>query len=174
MTLSTSQIAEAAALLHGAGRDRRPIAPVTELFPGTNVADAYRIQRVNLDRHLASGATVRGHKIGLTSQPMQDLLGVDEPDFGYVLGDMIAATSIAAKRFCAPRVEPEIAFRLKSPLRGPAITVDDVHAATDAVAVALEIVDSRIADWRITLPDTVADNASSGAVVLGPWAPADD
>ena len=79
--------------------------------------------------------------------------------------------AVSAARFCSPRVEPEVAFLLREPLRGPDVTVDDVRAATEAVAVALEIVDSRIADWKLTLPDTVADNASSGAVVLGEWVP---
>jgi 2-oxo-3-hexenedioate decarboxylase/2-keto-4-pentenoate hydratase len=81
---------------------------------------------------------------------------------------------VATSRFCAPRVEPEVAFLLRSTLRGPGVTVGDVHRATEAVAVALEIVDSRIADWKLTLPDTVADNASSGAVVLGDWVPFND
>ena len=103
---------------------------------------------------------------------MQALLGVDEPDFGYILDDMVLHRRHSrrrAERFCAPRVEPEVAFLLRRPLRGPGVTAADVREATEAVAVALEIVDSRIADWRLTLPDTVADNASSGAVVLGDW-----
>jgi 2-oxo-3-hexenedioate decarboxylase/2-keto-4-pentenoate hydratase len=104
---------------------------------------------------------------------MQQLLGVDEPDFGYVLDDMVLAngSGVPAANFCAPRVEPEVAFLLGAPLRGPGVTVADVMAATEALAPALEIVDSRIADWRITLADTIADNASSGAVVLGDWVP---
>ncbi len=134
------------------------------------------MQRRNLARYLGAGALLRGHKIGLTSAPMQTLLGVDEPDFGYVLDRMVLADGAAVARsaFCAPRVEPEVAFRLRAPLRGPGVTVAEVMAATEAVAPALEIVDSRIADWRITLVDTIADNASSGAVVLGEWVPIAD
>lgn len=163
----------AAADLWAAHRNQAPIPPLTETFPGFDVADAYAVQQINLRRRIAAGARLVGHKIGLTSQPMQELLGVAEPDFGYILDDMVLSNdaTVPVDRFCAPRVEPEIAFLLHRPLRGPGVTVADVHAATEAVAVALEIVDSRIADWKLTLPDTVADNASSGAVVLGEWVP---
>ena len=127
------------------------------------------MQRLNLNRHLDQGAVLRGHKIGLTSAPMQELLGVNEPDFGYILDNMVLpdGAKVPITTFCAPRVEPEVAFLLRRPLQGPGVTVEDVLVATEAVAPALEIVDSRIADWRITLADTIADNASSGAVVLG-------
>jgi 2-oxo-3-hexenedioate decarboxylase/2-keto-4-pentenoate hydratase len=140
------------------------------------LADAYAIQQVNLARHLTTGRALVGHKIGLTSEPMQNLLGVDEPDFGYILDSMVVpnGTAVRCGRFCAPRVEPEVAFLLGKPLRGPGVSIDDVRSATEAVAVALEIVDSRIADWKLTLRDTVADNASSGAVVLGEWVPYDE
>ena len=173
MTLTTKMIDEAARLLQAAQEDRAPVGPLTERYPAMEVADAYAIQQVNLRRRLESGARLVGHKIGLTSEPMQTLLGVDEPDFGYILNDMVIApgSAVPRDRFCAPRVEPEVAFLLDKPLRGPGVSVDDVRAATSAVAVALEIVDSRIADWKLTLRDTVADNASSGAVVLGDWVP---
>lgn len=101
---------------------------------------------------------------------MQQLLSVDEPDYGFILDDMvIESDTIDRNKFCNPRAEPEVAFLLRSTLRGPGITAADVYAATHAVATALEIVDSRIADWKLTLADTVADNASSGAVILGDW-----
>jgi 2-keto-4-pentenoate hydratase len=166
---------QAADLLHIAQAASAPIAPLTERYPGLDVADAYAIQQINLTRRLNGGRSLVGHKIGLTSEPMQMLLGVDEPDFGYILDDMVLrdGSAVSAARFCAPRVEPEVAFLLHRPLRGPGVTVDEVHAATEAVAVALEIVDSRIADWKLTLADTVADNASSGAVVIGDWVPWD-
>jgi 2-keto-4-pentenoate hydratase len=176
MTLTHNVIEEAADLLYAAQAGRAPVGPLTERFPGLDVAGAYAIQQANLARRLDQGQSLVGHKIGLTSEPMQTLLGVDEPDFGYILDDMVLGngSAVPAARFCAPRVEPEVAFLLRTPLRGPGVTVDDVHAATAAVAVALEIVDSRIADWKLTLPDTVADNASSGAVVLGEWVPYTD
>lgn len=175
MTLRGRHIDEAAELLFAADADRAPIGPLTERFPAMNLADAYAVQQVNLARRLDAGRVLVGHKIGLTSAPMQTLLGVDEPDFGYILDDMVLADggAVPRNRFCAPRVEPEVAFLLRDPLRGSGVTPDDVRAATEAVAVALEIVDSRIADWKLTLRDTVADNASSGAVVLGPWVPVD-
>ena len=161
-------IVAAAADLWAAHRDRAPMPPLTHRYPSLDVAGAYAVQQTNLRRRLAAGATVVGRKIGLTSAPMQALLGVDEPDYGYVLDDMvITGDTVDSARFCSPRVEPEVAFLLRATLRGPDVSVADVRAATEAVAVALEIVDSRIADWKLTLPDTVADNASSGAVILG-------
>ncbi|MGB8390984.1 MAG: fumarylacetoacetate hydrolase family protein, partial [Mycobacterium sp.] len=171
MNLTHSMIEQAADLLASADADGVPIGQLTQQYPGMDVADAYAIQQVNLARRLKGGRTLVGHKIGLTSEPMQTLLGVDQPDFGYILDDMVVpnGSAVPRARFCAPRVEPEVAFLLRKPLRGPGVTIDDVRAATEAVAVALEIVDSRIADWKLTLRDTVADNASSGAVVLGEW-----
>lgn len=171
MTLTQDQIEHAAGLLVVADADAAPIGQLTQRYPGMDLADSYAIQQRNLARHLSGGRTLVGHKIGLTSAPMQTLLGVDEPDFGYLLDSMVVpnGTALRCGRFCAPRVEPEIAFLLARPLRGPGVTADEVREATDAVAVALEIVDSRIADWKLTLRDTVADNASSGAVVLGDW-----
>ncbi|MCP9276819.1 2-keto-4-pentenoate hydratase [Mycolicibacterium arenosum] len=168
-------IVTAAADLWAAERDREPIQPLTQRYPMLDVAGAYAVQQVNLQRRLAAGNVVVGRKIGLTSEPMQTLLGVDEPDYGFILDDMVITDgAVEAARFCAPRVEPEIAFLLGRTLRGPDVSVADVRAATESVAVALELVDSRIADWKLTLADTVADNASSGAVVLGEWVRYDD
>ena len=166
-------VTEAAELLDAAQAGRATIGQLTERYPGMSLAEAYAIQQVNLRRRLNSGARLVGHKIGLTSKPMQTLLGVDEPDFGYILDDMVVpnGSAVPRSRFCAPRVEPEVAFLLHKPLQGPGVSVADVRCATEAVAVALEIVDSRIADWKLTLRDTVADNASSAAVVLGQWVP---
>jgi len=173
MTLTDAQREEACRLLREAERNVAPIDPLTELMPGLEVADAYAVQRDNIARRLAAGATVVGHKVGLTAAAMRQLLGVDEPDFGHLLDDMVHRDggTVPAARYCAPRIEPEICFRLAAPLRGPGVTVEDVLAATDAVAPALEIVDSRIRDWKITLADTVADNASSAGLVRGAWTP---
>lgn len=169
MGMSPGQIEAAADLLNAAHSDRRPVSQLTQRYPDMDVADAYAVQQRNLTRRLADGRTLVGHKIGLTSAPMQILLGVDEPDFGYILDDMVvpAGTAVPQTRFCAPRVEPEVAFLLHTALRGPGVTVEEVYAATKAVAVALEIVDSRIADWKIKLADTVSDLASNGAVAFG-------
>ncbi|MGC7322677.1 2-keto-4-pentenoate hydratase, partial [Mycobacteroides abscessus subsp. massiliense] len=106
-------IASAAADLWAAQRDRTPITPVTKRYPELGVTDAYAIQQVNLRRRLAGGARLIGRKIGLTSAPMQHLLGVDEPDFGFILDDMVVTNGVAtATHFCAPRVEPEVVFLL--------------------------------------------------------------
>ncbi|MFJ7116513.1 2-keto-4-pentenoate hydratase [Streptomyces albogriseolus] len=173
MTLTDRQHAEAARLLREAEHHAEPIEPLSAALPGLGLAGAYAVQRDNIARRLADGARVVGHKVGLTSVAMRLLLGVDEPDFGHLLDDMVHqdGVSVPAARYCAPRVEPEMCFRLARPLRGPGVAAEDVLAATEAVAPALEIVDSRIRDWRITLVDTVADNASSAGLVCGPWTP---
>ena len=173
MTAHSTQLTVAAQLLYDAQSSGIPIQPLTQTYPDLDVPQAYSVQRLNLARHIDQGGVLCGHKIGLTSAPMQELLGVSEPDFGYVLDSMVVpnGAEVPVATFCAPRVEPEVAFLMRAPLQGPGVTVDDVMAATEAVAPALEIVDSRIADWRITLADTIADNASSGAVVLGDWVP---
>jgi 2-keto-4-pentenoate hydratase len=159
--------------LHEAGRTGVPIQPPTDAIPDLSIADAYAIQRAGLRLR---GADVVGHKVGLTSAAMQEMLGVDQPDFGYLTEDMLSPSGAAlvAGRFIAPRVEGEIAFRLGRPLRGAGLGVADVLAATEAVAPALEVIDSRVADWRITIGDTIADNASCGHVVVGEWQPLGD
>lgn len=173
--MNNDVINAAAAELWAADRDHVPVEPITRRHRDIDVTAAYAIQQVNLQRRLQGGAKLVGRKIGLTSAPMQQLLGVDEPDYGFILDDMVVeANTLDRNRFCKPRAEPEVAFLLHTTLRGPGITAADVRAATQAVAAALEIVDSRIADWKLTLPDTVADNASSGAVILGDWIPYSD
>ncbi|MFF2570617.1 2-keto-4-pentenoate hydratase [Streptomyces sp. NPDC058084] len=170
---ATRRRMEAARLLREAERRTAPVEPLTTTWPGLDLADAYAVQQDNVARRLAAGSTVIGHKVGLTSVPMRELLGVHEPDFGHLLDDMVHRDggTVRAARYCAPRVEPEICFRLVRTLRGPGVTISDVLTATDAVAPALEIVDSRIRDWRITLADTVADNAGSAGLVCGSWTP---
>lgn len=169
MALDEDTCRLAADLLLGAYDARVPVDPLTEKFPDLTVADAYEIQLAQVARWRAAGARVKGHKVGLTSAAMQRQLGVDQPDYGHLLDDMFFAenTPVPADRFLQPKVEPEIAFVLAAPLRGPGVTVADAVAAVGFCLPALEIIDSRIRDWRITLPDTIADNASSGGVVLG-------
>ena len=160
---------KAAAALERAELDRVPIAPLSETFPAMDVADAYQIQLINIARRVAGGSIVRGHKVGLSSRAMQQMMGVDEPDYGHLLHDMFIFedSDVVASNYCYPRVEVEVAFVLGQPLHGPACTVADVVRATEYVVPAIELIDSRIRDWRITLPDTIADNASSAGVVLG-------
>jgi 2-keto-4-pentenoate hydratase len=154
--------------LHSARRDRTPVDPLVERFPGFSAVDGYRVQEAFLDRLLAGGDEVRGWKLGLTSRAMQALLGVDSPDYSRVPAGFVvpAGGSVAVADFVAPRIEAEIAVVLDRPLSGPDCTVAEVRAAVGGYLAALEVVDSRIRDWRITLADTVADLASMGAVVL--------
>ncbi|MCK1983351.1 MULTISPECIES: 2-keto-4-pentenoate hydratase [Peribacillus] len=143
-------------------------APTSEI-PGFDVEDAYQIQLETIRRKIQSGLEVSGKKIGLTSKAMQEALGVNEPDYGHLLDVMEIENNgcISSLRLIQPKVEAEVAFILKKDLHGPHITVDDVIEATDYVVASIEVVDSRVKDWEIKLPDTVADNASSGLYILG-------
>lgn len=137
--------------------------------PGMTVEDAYNIQLENVARKAAAGEKVIGMKIGLTSKAMQNLLHVDEPDYGHLTEKMLLFEGeiCPIDELIQPKVEGELAFCLSKPLRGPGITIADVYNATDWVVPAIEIVDSRIKDWKINLPDTIADNGSSARFVLG-------
>lgn len=154
--------------LLGAYAPGGPVAPPTEAH-GLDLAGAYAVQLAQVDRWRAEGRVVKGHKVGLTSAAMQRQLGVDRPDYGHLMDSMfhLERQPIDTSAFLQPKIEPEIAFVLKRPLRGPGVTAADAMAAVDFVVPALEIIDSRIRDWKITLADTIADNASSGGVVLG-------
>jgi 2-keto-4-pentenoate hydratase len=167
--LDSAQRAAAAELLWVAERDRKPIGPLTQAYPGIDATDAYEIQLANIRRRLAAGARVRGHKVGLSSPVMQQMMGVDEPDYGHLLEDMVLPQDapIRADWYCYPRIEVEIGYVLGSSLPGEGCTEEDVLAATEYVVPSLELIDSRIADWRIKLADTIADNASSAGVILG-------
>ncbi|MBI2969900.1 MAG: fumarylacetoacetate hydrolase family protein [Gammaproteobacteria bacterium] len=162
-------IAQCADALYQAELTRRPILPLTETFPELGVADAYGIQRRNVERRVRAGQRVIGHKIGLTAKAMQELFGVNEPDYGHLLNTMVHAgnTPLDLGEFIDPQIEVEPAFVLRRRLKGPGVTVDEVIDATDYVSVCFEVIDSRIIDWRIKLQDTVADNGSSARVVLG-------
>lgn len=157
-------LAELAQELRTAAETREPVAPLVARHPDLTVADAYAIQSLN-----AEGRPTSGHKIGLTSEAMQQQLGVDQPDYGRIFTDELLETSatLAREDLIAPRVEPEIAFVLASGLGQDGVSAAEVIEATDYVLPALEVIDSRIADWKIGLVDTVADNASCGRVVLG-------
>jgi len=143
-------------------------APTSEI-PDLDVEDAYRIQLETIRRKTQAGLLVSGKKIGLTSKAMQEVLGVDEPDYGHLLDAMKMENDgcISSLRLIQPKVEAEVAFILRKDLHGPNITVDNVIEATDYVVASIEVVDSRVKDWEIKLPDTVADNASSGLYILG-------
>ncbi len=169
MALSRERVDDLADRLYTARRTRIPIDPLTEQDPDLSLADAYLIQQQLVRRHLDDGDRVVGYKLGLTSAPMQQLLGVDSPDFAPVLASHVLedGACVDVNDFIAPKLEAEIALVLDEGLSGPDCTAADVLAATKGAVAALEVVDSRIVDWRITLVDTVADLASSGAIVLG-------
>jgi 2-keto-4-pentenoate hydratase len=168
--LEQQQIQDMSAALIRAHRDRLPVAPLTDLYPDLTVADAYRVQQAVVQNRLSAGHTVVGWKVGLTSKAMQTMLGVDEPDYGAITSDMLRSdgAQLSRSELIAPRVEAEIAFVLTEPLKGPGVTALDVRRATLGVAAAIEIIDSRVVDWRIRLADTIADLASSAHVVVSP------
>ena len=170
LMLSDDVRREVAAALVAAERDQRPIPPLRETWPEIDVVDAYEIQLLNIRQRLAHGATIHGHKVGLSSKAMQEMMGVDEPDYGHLLSDMavFSSTPVSAGRYCYPRVEVEVGFILGATLPGEGCTEQDVIDATEAVAPAIELIDSRILDWNIKIGDTIADNASSAGFVLGP------
>lgn len=144
------------------------IDPISLALPELDLTDAYRIQLLNVEQERIQGRVITGKKIGLTSLPVQQMLGVDQSDFGHLLDHMaIQGGTLLRSSLLQPKVEAEIAFVLKADIQGPAATVEDVLMATDYVTAALEIVDSRIRDWRIGIVDTIADNASSGRYILG-------
>jgi 2-keto-4-pentenoate hydratase len=146
-----------------------PIEPLTDRHPDLVIEDAYEIQTTMIERRIAGGASMIGRKVGLTSRPMQQMLGVREPDFGVLLDDMAVedGDEIELDRLLQPRVEAELAFVMERDLAGPGVTTGTALAAIAGVMPSIEVVDSRIADWRIKLVDTVADNASSGLMVVG-------
>ncbi len=167
--MSEERTARLAGELYAALRERRVVAPLIERHPDLTIDDAYAISLGFLARRRADGERVVGKKIGVTSKAVQDMLGVHQPDFGFLTNWMQTGEviDIDAKALIAPRAEAEIAFVLKDSLAGPGVTAADVIAATDYIAPCFEIVDSRIRDWKIGIVDTVADNASCGVFVLG-------
>ncbi|MEV0391207.1 2-keto-4-pentenoate hydratase [Nonomuraea sp. NPDC050643] len=162
-------VVKAAALLEEAARTGVARPPVRDMLPDADIEAAYAVQRLNVERGLAAGRRPVGRKIGLTSPAVQRQLGVSQPDFGVLFADMAVAEGeqIASGRLLQPKVEAEVALVLEADLPHRDPTVADLLRATAFALPALEIVDSRIADWDITLVDTVADNASSGLFVLG-------
>jgi 2-keto-4-pentenoate hydratase len=152
--------------LYQARRDRVAIEPFTDADPDLTMADGYAVQSELTRLLLADGDEIVGYKVGLTSKPMQRMVGVDSPDYGPVLASTLYrdGDAIPLDLFIQPKIEAEIVFVLGEALKGPGISVIDAARAVAGVAAAVEIVDSRFADWRIKLADTVADLASNGAV----------
>lgn len=173
--MTPKDIEAAAEALFTAEREGRQIGLLSRAHPGITLDQAYAVQAALVARKRAAGAKAVGWKIGLTSRAMQQQLGIDTPDSGVLFDDMVFAdgATVPAGRFIQPRVEAEIAFVLKAPLRGAGLTRDQVLAATDHVIPALEILDTRIlrADPATGAPrrifDTVADNAANAGIVPG-------
>ncbi len=167
--LSQQEIEQYGETLYNALRTCIAIDPLTDVIPDFNIKDAYQIQRDMVQRRLAEeGSKIIGWKIGVTSEAVQTMLNVGQPDFGHLLSTMVHGDRAILKRddFIQPRAEGEIAFLLSKDLKGP-VNAADVFLATEYIAPCFEIVDSRIRDWKIKIEDTIADNASSGAFVIG-------
>src|ERR671933_1670063 len=160
--------------LDEAWENREPIAPLSESEGLEDVDRAYEIQTLWSEMRIGRGERIIGRKIGLTSFAMQEQLGVSEPDYGSLWDSRYfpaqgGRAEMPAEYFLQPFLEGELAFLIGRPLAGPGVTLQEALAATDALAVAVEVVDSRIEDWNIKLPDTIADNASYGGFTVGPW-----
>lgn len=155
--------------IYEAEKTLQAIAPFTEEYPAITVDQAYAAQLQYVEKRITDGAVVKGKKIGLTSKAMQEMLGVDRPDYGHIFDDMIhdEDEAIPTAKYIAPRVEFEIAFVLKADIDGKNVTVENVKEAIDYVVPAAEIIDSRIKHWKIKFEDTVADNGSSAGAVFG-------
>jgi 2-oxopent-4-enoate hydratase len=164
----TAELDRLADGLRIAERTRTPIDPISMGRPWLTPSDAYAIQERLVRHRRTAGETLAGWKVGLTAKVMQELLGVDQPDYGAILSGWVVedGATVRSDALIAPRVEAEICFRLERPLRGPGVTVEDVLAATGGVSAAIEVIDSRIRDWKLTLVDTIADMASSARIVV--------
>ncbi len=166
----TEAVAQAVAdKILGAYAARTPEPPVREFLPAGAIDQAYAAQEINTKRWLAAGRRLVGRKIGLTSLAVQKQLGVDQPDYGMLFDDMAIPDGweIGRKQLIQPKVEAEVAFVLERDLDHERLTIADVLRAVAFALPAIEVVDSRIADWKIGILDTIADNASSGLYVLG-------
>lgn len=162
-------ITKVADTLSEAQRTGRPCPPVRDYLPEGALDMAYAAQEANTSRALAAGRRLVGRKIGLTSLAVQKQLGVDQPDYGMLFDDMAVPDGweISRDQLIQPKVEAEVAFVLERDLDEERLTIADVLRAVAFALPAIEVVDSRIADWKIGILDTIADNASSGLYVLG-------
>ncbi|WP_282837327.1 2-keto-4-pentenoate hydratase [Microbacterium flavum] len=167
--LNAEQIAQLADELAEADRTHGVIPRITARFPDATVEDSYAIQGVWRDRMIASGRTLVGRKIGLTSKAMQQATGISEPDYGVMFDDTVfrSGDTIPTAHFSNVRIEVELAFVLKAPLGGPDCTLEDALAAIDYAVPALEVLNSHIELEGRTIVDTISDNAAYGAMVLG-------
>ncbi len=166
--LSEEQRQQAIENLRQAHRTKKPCTQLSTTFPQIEIADSYAISSAIANERIAEGRRIIGHKIGLTSKAMQASSQIDEPDYGYIFDDMLLNDGVKVNHadFCVPRVEPELTFILKEPLKGPNVGLVDVMRATEYVVPSIEIIDARVQNPR-KITDTVADNAAAAGLVLG-------
>ncbi|MGB6081273.1 MAG: 2-oxo-hepta-3-ene-1,7-dioic acid hydratase [Xanthobacteraceae bacterium] len=166
--LTEKERAQAADILMEAERTKKPALQLSKTFPNIEIEDSYAIQSETTRRKIASGRKLIGHKVGLTSKAMQQSSQIDEPDYGHLLDDMMLqdGAKVPHANYCVPRVEPELAFVLGQPLKGPGIGLLDVLRATEYVVPAIEIIDARVQNPR-KIFDTVADNGAAAGIVIG-------
>jgi 2-oxo-hept-3-ene-1,7-dioate hydratase len=166
--LTKEERARAVEILLEAGRTKKPAVQLSTTFPHIEIEDSYAIQSAVTARHVADGRRVIGHKVGLTSKAMQQSSQIDQPDYGHLLDNMIVQDGAKVQHadYCVPRVEPELAFVLGKPLKGPGINLLDVLRATEYVVPAIEIIDARVQNPR-KIFDTVADNGAAAGIILG-------
>ncbi|MFM8536132.1 MAG: 2-keto-4-pentenoate hydratase, partial [Acidimicrobiia bacterium] len=169
MTIDSKTIEQAALALRGAAETGKPVSPIRDLISAGGVEAAYAVQEANTKHYLANGRRLVGRKIGLTSIAVQRQLGVDQPDYGMLFADMDVPEGIPVSldQVIQPKVEAEIAIVVGRDLPPPDMTTAEMIRAVEYVVPAIEIVDSRVANWDIKIWDTIADNASSGLFVLG-------
>ena len=169
MTIDPKTIEQAALALRGAAETGKPVSPIRDLISAGGVEAAYAVQEANTKLYLANGRRLVGRKIGLTSLAVQRQLGVDQPDYGMLFADMDVPEGIPVSldQVIQPKVEAEIAIVVGRDLPHPDMTTAEMIRAVEYVVPAIEIVDSRVANWDIKIWDTIADNASSGLFVLG-------
>lgn len=166
--MSDAERTEAARLLRAAEENRKPVRQLSTDWPQITIDDAYAIQAKLVEQKVAAGAKVIGHKIGLTSKAMQQSSGIDEPDYGHLFDYMLLSdgAKVQYADYCVPRVELELAFVLREPLKGPNVGLLDVLKATEYVVPAIEIIDARVQNPR-KIFDTIADNAAAAGLVIG-------
>jgi len=169
MTSTSENIQKAADALYDAHKTQTPCAPIRDFLEDGDVDGAYAVQETNTKRWLEEGRKLVGRKIGLTSVAVQNQLGVNQPDYGMLFADMAVAEGdeMPLGALLQPKAEAEVAFVIGKDLTDEQMTLSDLISAVEYALPALEIVDSRVADWNIRILDTIADNASSGLYVLG-------
>jgi 2-oxopent-4-enoate hydratase len=169
MALTKEQIEQVSNELVESEKTCVPIVSLTDRFGDVSYEDAYAIQLKTIDTKVKAGGVVVAKKIGLTSKAMQDWLGVHEPDYGIIVDQMVVREGqpIAMSSLIMPKIEPELAFLLKDDLVGPGINAANVLDATEGILPAFEVIDSRYKDWKITVKDSISDNASAGIMILG-------